>query len=243
MSKIEGYKKVQDAQEKSEFIQQWLPYVRWVADRFVTFLPDCLDMEDAVSQGVLGLIRATNTFDKSKGVDFKTYAFYRIKGAILDELRKLDWRPRSVEKKAKLLENAYSQLEGELGRMPEEDEVARHLGLGKKEFYKLLKKARSPQLLSLDAHFRDTEDTSILSTIKTEEKDILTEMEEEELKEKLKTIINDLRERERLFIMLYYYEEMTLKEIGKVMALSESSLSQLHLQIIIHLKAVIKKII
>lgn len=238
---IEQYKTTQDSNLKEELLKQWLPYVRWVASKFVTFLPPCIDIEDIMSQGVIGLIRAIDTYDPKRGVKFKTYAFYKIKGAILDELRALDWKSTRVEEKMRLLETVYSKLEERLGRLPTEEEVAAELGMKKAKFYKLLDETRAPQLLYLD--LQEQEELRLHDTISSPEPNILCVIQDEEIKEKLVETINKLPEREKLLITLYYYEDLTYKEIAKVIGVSESRVCQLHTEVLLYLKKVLKKLI
>ena len=239
----ERYKSSKDPKLKENILKKWIPYVRWVAERFVAFLPQSLDYEDITSQGILGLIRAIDSFDPSRGVDFKTYAFYRIKGAILDELRIFSRRSRTQREKSKRLESTYSTLEQRFGRMPTEEELKEELGLSEDEFHKFLMEARNPQLLSLDGWLDEKHKVTLETIAEEKGADILYLIQKEEVKEKLVKAVNGLADRERLLITLYYYEDMTLKEIAQVMGLTESRMSQIHTQVILHLKNYLKKLI
>ncbi len=241
---LKKYKSSNDPELKAEIIKKWIPYVRWIAERFVVFLPQGLDKEDVLSQGVFGLIKAIDSFDISRGINFKTYAFYRIKGAILDELRTLSSKSRTAEKKFKRLELANSTLEQKLGRMPTEQELRKELKLSEDDFREFLMDAKGPQLLSIDKYLDGEHKIAIKSTIKDEkEGDILSLIQEKELKGKLLEAVNELPDRERLFITMYYYEDMTLKEIAYVMKLTESRMSQIHTQLILHLRNCFRKLV
>jgi RNA polymerase sigma factor for flagellar operon FliA len=157
---------------------------------------------------------------------------------VLDEIRRLDWKSRKTEDKVKKLEKVYYELEEKLGRMPDEKEVAYELKISLEKFYKLLDETRAPQFVSISS-----DESGLIETIPAGESDILSEIENEELQVKLSEIIANLPERERVLITLYYYEELTLKEVGKVLGLKESRVCQLHSQVILHLRNALKKLV
>lgn len=232
---VQKYKTKEKIDE--EFIKKWLPYVKWIAERVAVFLPPYIDKEDVISQGILGLIKAAENYTPNKKVDFKTYAFYRIKGAIIDEFRKLDYQSRSSREKFKKFEKAFMELQNKYERMPTEEEIAQKLNISKKKLLKYFEEMRGPYMLSLETEI-DEEKEKII-----DEEDALEKIEKEELKKKLIEAINKLPERERLLITLYYYEDLTLKEIGKIIGVNEARVCQLHSQVLLYLKNVLKKII
>ncbi len=240
---LKEYKSSGKPELKEEIFKKWIPYVRWIAERFISFLPQGLDKEDLLSQGTFGLMKAVDSFDVNRGVNFKTYAFYKIKGAILDELRNFSTKSRTAEKKFKQLDLAYSTLEQRLGRMPLESELKKELGLSEHDFRKFLLDARGPQLISMDKSLGNEQGTTLKAMIKGKEEDIFSAIQKEELKEKLLEAVNELSEKERLLITLYYYEDMTLKEIAHIMKLTESRMSQIHTHLILHLRNCLNKLI
>jgi RNA polymerase sigma factor FliA len=239
---ISQYKATQDPKAKEEEIKKWIPFVRWVANRFALYLPTAMDIEDVISQGIIGLIKAIDNYDPTKGVKFKTYAFYRIRGTILDGFRALDWKSAGTEEKIRTLEITYSKLSEKLHRMPTEDEVATELGITKEKFYKLLEETRTPQLISFDLS-QDEDGTSPEESTASKEPELLSVVQDEEKKENLLKMINELPEKSRLLITLYYYEDLTYKEIAKTLDLSESRVCQLHTEIILYLKKTLKKVV
>ncbi|MDD2890348.1 MAG: FliA/WhiG family RNA polymerase sigma factor [bacterium] len=239
---ISQYKATQSPKAKEEEIKKWIPFVRWIANRFALYIPTVIEMEDVISQGIIGLIKAIDSFDPARGVAFKTYAFHRIRGAILDGFRALDWKSAGTEEKIRTLEITYAKLSEKLHRMPTEDEVAAALGITKEKFYKLLEETRTPQLISLDLS-QDEDGTSSEESIASKEPGLFSIIQEEERKENLLKMINELPEKSRLLITLYYYEDLTYKEIAKTLDLSESRVCQLHTEIILYFKKVLKKVL
>ena len=200
-----------------------------------------MELDDLINAGVVGLIEAHNNFDSGKGVKFESYASMRIRGAILDELRALDWAPRSTRAKSREVEKAISSLENRLGRSPNEEEVAENLDVSLNDLYKLLDDVSATTLLSLDEFTYGSEDdkqVALVDTLQSQDRtDALSDLERDEMRGLLVESIGLLSDQERLVIALYYYEELTLKEIGQVMELSESRVSQIHTKSVLSLRA------
>jgi RNA polymerase sigma factor for flagellar operon FliA len=227
------YKATGDRQLRNRLMETYLSVVRYTADRVASKLPSEVDVDDLVSAGIFGLLDAIEAFDLTRGVKFETYCTPRIRGAILDELRTMAWVPRLVRSRAHKLENATKALRSELGRLPTEEEIAARLGVGKSEFEKLVRDANAVALISLSRKFQDTDTGRELQEIDVLEdgqvEDPLTQLQRLDLRD---TIMNGLTRIEKLIIVLYYYEQMTMKEIGATLDLSESRVSQMHSGII-----------
>ena len=226
---------------KDKILAEYAGLVKYIADRVGYSLPKSVDKQDLVSCGILGLIKAVETFDAKMDIKFETYASHKIRGAILDELRALDWVPRSVRQKSKFVQKAYSELEDKLGRTPYDDEVCQHLGLEMEEFEKLLADSAPVNVFSLDETFGrgdDSKDMSILDTIEDKNTDSpLQKLNYDEAKKILKEAIMTLPEKEKLVIALYHFEELTLKEMGAVLDLTESRVSQIHSKVMLKLRS------
>lgn len=231
-----------DAAWQERMVLQYAPLIRYIAARLALRLPSHISQEDLISSGIIGLIDAVQKYDLSKNINFKTYAEFRIKGAMLDELRSLDWIPRSVRKKSHLVENAYAQLQKSLGRPAEAEEVAELLGLEMEEFYQLLDETKSVSVVALENPDRqgagglgiDRELPEILNDENL--RDSLQAVHLAELREVVVQAIEALPDKEKLLISLYYYEELTMKEIGQIMGYTESRISQLHSQAMCRLR-------
>jgi RNA polymerase sigma factor for flagellar operon FliA len=216
---------------KEDLLQRFAPLVRHVVERVAATLPKNVDHEDLYSAGVLGLLDAHAKFDLSKGVKFETYAVWRIKGAVLDQLRALDWASRSMRRKARTLDGVTQRLDQKLGRAASEEELARAMKMTRTDFYRLLDQVRGAVLVSLDeSRSGEDQEPSTLgdhladpTAINLEER-----LEEEEGKILLLRTLHQLPEQERLVVSLYYYEHLTLKEIGRALGISESRVSQVH---------------
>ena len=232
-------------EERDAFTMEYAPLVKIIAMRLAMRLPSHIDVDDLINVGIAGLLESIDRFDVSRGVKIETYLTFRIKGAMLDELRRLDWLPRSVRQKARHLEEEFQTLEGILGRAPVEEEMAEHLGLGLEEYYKLINDASGTAVLSLeDMGFSRGEDArNILECISDPNcVDPVAELDLKENKVILSKTIDELPEKEKLVLSLYYYEDLNLKEIGKVLGVSESRISQLHTQAILKLKTRLRKV-
>lgn len=219
-------------------MENYLRIVKYTADRIYAKLPDKVELDDLISAGIFGLMDAIDAFDPERGVKFETYCTPRIRGAILDELRSMDWVPRLVRSRAHQLENALQTLEAHLGRVPTDSEIANELELDMPEFHKLQRDATATGLVSLSNKFtesdgdKDIREIDIIKDQKSENP--LIEAQKRDLKSLL---TKGLTRAERLIVILYYYEEMTMKEIGATLDLSESRVSQMHSSIIARLKA------
>lgn len=233
-----GHKRDRDA-----LIMQYAPLVKNIVGRLASKLPiDAADKEDLINVGIMGLMSALEKYDKSRNVQFETYASFRIRGAVLDELRAKDWVPRATRSKDNKIEGAMNALKKSLGRAPKESEIAAHLGIKLDEYYKLLDEARCVSLIS-------TEDLPPDYLEKFSREDVLEEINESnplrmlvdmEFKDKLRQAIDQLPPKEKLVLSLYYFEELTMKEAGRVMELTESRVCQLHAQAVLRLRGMVK---
>jgi RNA polymerase sigma factor for flagellar operon FliA len=221
------YRRSRDRALRDRLILTYAPLVKFVAGRLGSGLPAHVDDGDLVSYGLLGLIGAIERFDPDRKIRFETYAISRIKGAILDELRALDWVPRSVRTRARDIERAIGELERRLGRAPTDDEIAQQLGITQDELDERLTEISRSSIVALDELW-------IEDTTGADPQDALARTL---LKETLSEAIERLSERERSVVTLHYYEELTLREIGEVLGVSESRVSQLHTKAVLRLKA------
>ena len=232
------YKQTATEEVRNFLLQKYLPLVRYNAERIHTKLPDEVDVDDLKQAGIFGLMDAIDSFDLERKVKFETYCAPRIRGAILDELRAMDWVPRLVRSRASKLDGATKQLEVELGRSPTNEEVARRLHVSMAEFDKMSKDASAVGMVSLSRKWFETDSNKDVREIDVlEDKkgaDPVREIQRKDLKE---LITKGLTRAERLIIILYYFEEMTMKEIGATLDLSESRVSQMHSSILARLKA------
>lgn len=232
------YKKTKTQELRNVLMEHYLHLVRYNAERIHVKLPDEVELDDLMSSGIFGLMDAIAAFDLERGVKFETYCAPRIRGAILDELRSMDWVPRLVRSRSHKVEGASRQLEVELGRSPTQEEVARRLKIPMSEFEKVAKDANAVGLVSLSRKWFETDSNKDVREIDIlEDKrgaDPIREIQRKDLKE---LITKGLTRAERLIIILYYFEEMTMKEIGATLDLSESRVSQMHSSILARLKA------
>jgi RNA polymerase sigma factor for flagellar operon FliA len=230
--------------ERDQLIIQYLPWVKFIALRMASKLPSHVQAEDLISAGVIGLIDALDKFNPAREVQFKTYAQIRIQGAMKDELRALDWASRSMRQKVKRLEQAYATLEQELGRPPSSEEVASSLSIEMDVFEEMLDDVKGTSLISLEELGQGpaSEDkSSLLEALLTrQDQDPLEVLNLQDLKKALTLAIAQLPEKERLVLSLYYFEELTMKEVGKVLNLTESRISQLHTQTVLRLRGKLK---
>ena len=233
-----------DFTERDRLITEYAPLVKYIAHRIAMRLPPQIEVDDLINSGILGLIDAIEKFDPSKEVKFKTYAEIRIKGAILDELRAMDWIPRSIRKVINRLVDAYHELEQKVERPARDEEIAEHLGLKIEEFYELVKQAAGVPLISLDGLVdRDEKRRNILSCLEDPKSaNAFGMLGLSEVKDAIAKAIDDLPEKEKQVISLYYYDELTMKEIGKVLDLTESRVSQIHTKAVLRLRVRIKNL-
>ncbi|PKL08824.1 MAG: RNA polymerase sigma factor WhiG [Spirochaetae bacterium HGW-Spirochaetae-7] len=236
-----AYKRQKDPLIRESFIKQYAPLVKYVAGKVAANMPASVEFDDLVGFGVFGLIDAIDKFDPDKNVKFKTYAVTRIRGAIFDELRSIDWVPRSVRQKTKEIEEAIIATEAKLGRPATDQEIAETLGLSEDEFSKTMLKISSTSVLSLNDLWYTADESehmtigdSIESPTSLSPDSIV---ERDEIRRVVVQAIQELPEKEKKVLVLYYYEELTLKEIGKVLEVTESRISQLHTKAILRLRA------
>jgi RNA polymerase sigma factor for flagellar operon FliA len=224
---------------KNDLLQSFAPLVRHVVERVAASLPRNVDHEDLYSAGVLGLLDAHAKFDTGKGVKFETYAVWRIKGAVLDQLRALDWVSRSMRRKARNLDGITRRLDQRLGRAASEDEVAKEMKMTRGDFYRLLDHVRGAVLVSLDeSRNGDDQEPSTLGDHLPDPNavDLEARLEDEQNRTVMLRTLDQLPEQERLVVALYYYEHMTLKEIGRTLGISESRVSQVHTRAMMRLR-------
>jgi RNA polymerase sigma factor for flagellar operon FliA len=235
------YKQTGSKVAKDKLLVEFAHLVKYIVNRIAINMPGSVDRDDLVSSGILGLIKAVETFEPERGFKFETYAGHKIRGAVLDELRALDWVPRSVRQKSRELQRTYAKLENDLGRMPYDDEVCDALGVSEKEFDDMLSDVAPTTIISLEEAMpdrsSDSKEIHIIDTIEDPGTDNpLKEMGFNQVKDILKDTIANLPEKEKLVIALYHYEELTLKEIGVVLDISESRVSQIHSKAILKLR-------
>jgi RNA polymerase sigma factor FliA len=237
----EHYKDRNTADARERLILHYSPLVKFVAGRVAAGLPQNIEQSDLVSYGIFGLIDAIDKFDPGRGYKFETYAISRIKGAIIDELRSIDWVPRSVRAKARSIERAYSKLENELRRSPEDKEVATELGMSEQELATVLGQISFVGVVALDellsAGSERGSGATVGDTIAGGGHDPVEMFESEEMRQVLADAINRMPDRERLVLTLYYYEGLTLAEIGSVLGVTESRVCQIHTKAIFQLRS------
>lgn len=229
-----------DAAEREQILIEHLPVVRYIARRIHEHLPAHVEMDDLVSAGMVGLADAFNKFDPGKKVQFRSYAQFRIRGAILDSLRTLDWSPRDLRRKGRAIEAAMHALTGRLGRTPLENEIAAEMGMSLEEYQNLLTDLRGLEIGSLDiGHMEDSSEDEVAYVPSSPEEGPLFHCLKAEMRARLADAIAALPERERLVLTLYYYEEMTMKEIGLTLGVVESRVSQIHTSAVLHLRSLL----
>ena len=237
-----SFHRKKDDQSRNRLMETYLPIVKYTAERVRTKLPDEVEVDDLISAGVFGLMDALRSFDPARGVKFETYCSPRIRGAILDELRAMDWVPRLVRSRAHKLNRAAQMLEAELGRKPTEKELAREMRLPMSEFHRLRRDARATGLISLSRKWSETDSNKDICEI-----DVLPDSRSDnpfefaQRKDIKELVTRGLSRAERLIILLYYFEEMTMKEIGETLDLSESRVSQMHSAILSRLQNQLEK--
>jgi RNA polymerase sigma factor FliA len=236
-----NYKNDESPEARDRLILHYSPLVKYVAGRVAVGLPANIEQADLVSYGIFGLIDAINKYDIDRNIKFETYAISRIRGAIIDELRAIDWVPRSVRFKAREVEKAYTSLENKLKRPPSDQEIAQELGVSDDELSHIYSQLSTISLVALDQLLAvDGEKGDRLSLVETLEDTKATSpteaFESEEMKGILGEAINKLPEREKIVVTLYYYEGLTLAQIGKVLHVTESRISQMHTKAVLALR-------
>lgn len=235
-----------DPARRHELILAHAPLIKYIANRLVSRLPSQVAVDDLISCGIVGLIDAINKFDPIRNVQFKTYAEFRIKGAMLDELRALDWVPRSVRRKITELTKVCGELEAKLGRPADDEETAATMGLSLSAYHQLLDETKSVSFLDIDYLHQKVPDEiegdqAAMSV--GDSQDPFTALSLSQTREQMVRAINELPKNEKLTVALYYHEELTMREIGEVLGYTESRISQMHSKAIIRLRAKLTKAI
>jgi RNA polymerase sigma factor for flagellar operon FliA len=236
------YRESPTIERRNRLVEYYLPLVKYNAERIWSRLPEGVDLDDLISAGVFGLMDAIEAYDLERGVKFETYCVPRIRGAMLDELRTMDWVPRLVRSKHSKLEETRKALEAELGRPPRPEEMAARMGVTLEEYEKMLGDATAVSLISLNKKWYETDSYKDVREI-----DILEDKKAEDptrrlqARDLMRLVTRGLNRNERLIIILYYYEDMTMKEIGATLDLSESRVSQMHSSIVARLQAQLAK--
>jgi RNA polymerase sigma factor for flagellar operon FliA len=227
--------------DRDDLIIEYAPLVKLLANRMAMRIPPSVSVDDLVSAGIMGLVDAIDRYDPSRDVKFKTYAEFRIRGAMLDELRSLDWVPRSTRKKIRKMEQAIQAVEARLNRPAEDTEICEEMEISMEAYYDILNAARGVELLSLDGYVKDEKDNSdskrTFKSLVRGDSDPDNQVLNFELKEVIVEAMKSLSKKEQMVISLYYYDELTLKEIGEVIELTESRISQIHTKAIIKMRA------
>lgn len=232
------YNNTHSQEIREKIILEYAPLVKIIAGKLSMYLNYMVELDDLCSYGVFGLIDAVDKFKLSKDVKFETYASLRIRGSIIDNIRKMDWIPRTVREKQKELNGTISNLQNKLGREPSDEEIMHELGLSEDDYYKQVGQANISAIISIDAETEDSD--NIANTLKQNTFEIPEEsILKDELNKKLSEAIKELSDKEQKVILLYYYEELTLKEIANILEVSESRVSQLHTKAIQKMKKIL----
>ena len=235
----ESFSETRNDKIREKLLFQYLPLVKQIAGGIIGKLPASVSIDELIDAGVIGLLESIDRYDTQASVKFETYAFTRVRGAMMDELRKMDWAPRSLREKTKRLDEAHRVLASKFGRQPSNEEIADHLKISLDKFHQISKEVGAVNPISLDKEiFSGTGESTNLYDI-VEEKDVITplkSLEDKELKSLMVKEIEKLPRNEKLVIALYYYEELTLREIGDILNLSESRISQIHSKVVKKLK-------
>ena len=234
------YKSTRTRESRDRLIVHYSPLVKYVAGRVAVGLPANIEQSDLVSYGVFGLIDAIEKFDTSRNIKFETYAIARIKGAIIDELRSIDWVPRSVRSKARMVEKAYTKLEIKFSRTPTDVEIAQEMNITEAELHALFNQVSFVGIVALDEMLSVSgergEASTLGDTIPDRTDGPMAAFETEEMKQILARAINRLGDREKIVLTLYYYEGLTLAEIGEVLGVTESRVCQIHTKSVLQLR-------
>lgn len=235
------FKSIGSQELRDRLIVHYAALVKYVANRVAVGLPSNVEQADLVSYGFFGLIDAIEKFEIDRGIKFETYAIRRVRGAIIDELRSIDWVPRSIRSKARAIENAFGSLEADLGRAPSDAEMAKALEMSEPELQQIFTQVSFVGLVALDDVYsrggERGETTTLAETIADKGEGPSGLYEVEELRQSLATAINRMPEREKIVLTLYYYENMTLAEIGEVLGVTESRVCQIHTRAVLQLRS------
>jgi RNA polymerase sigma factor for flagellar operon FliA len=240
---LKDYRCTMDPKVKDEIIVEYAPLVRFIAQKIASRLPANIELDDLISCGVIGLMDAIQKFDPTRDNKFKTYAEFRIRGSILDELRSQDWVPRSVREKTKQLERAYAKLERSLGRPANDEEMCKELDCDMPEFHEMINKSKSVSLLNIDdsSTFSRGDKKLMMGLLEhRRSSNPFSAVNYKRAQDIIRDGIKALPEKQRLVLSLYYFEDLNLQEIGQVLDVTESRVSQLHTQAILKLKAKLK---
>lgn len=233
-------------EKRHELILIYTPLIKYIASRLASRLPAQVALDDLISSGIIGLIDAIDKFDVSKKVQLKTYAEFRIKGAMLDELRSLDWVPRSVRDKITVIEAAYSKMEKKLGRPATDEEMSQVMNISLEEFQKLLDETKGVTFMDIDLLKKrgsNLNPSGLAEIFHNTDSDPYSAISLSQIRELLAEAIADLPRNEKLTISLYYFEELTMKEIGLVLGYTESRISQMHSKAVLRLRSKLQKVL
>ncbi len=235
------YRETGDEDIREQLIVQYSPLVKYVAGRVAVGMPPHVEVSDLVSYGIFGLIDAIDKFDLERGFKFETYAISRIRGSIIDELRAMDWVPRSVRSKARSIERAVEELQAELGRSPTEEEIAAELEISRDELGDMLASTSNVNLVALDGLLNVSDDGSGVRLVDTIEDDKTPapgrRLDDEELRAQMRETIQRLPEREQTVLALYYFENLTLRQVGDILGVTESRICQIHAKAVMSMRA------
>ena len=235
----EKYSQKQDSETREALIIEYVPLVKLVSGRLSMYLGYTVEYEDLVSYGIFGLIDAIDKFDYRKGIKFETYASLRIRGAILDQIRKMDWIPRSVRQKQRQIDAAITKLESAEDKTATDEEIAKELDISLEEYYVWQGQTKVTGIASIDEFVEQGIEVRAFDNQKYADNEPEKVYEKEELKNLLKESLDKLTEKDRMVVVLYYYEELTLKEISSVLEVSESRVSQLHTKALQKMKQIL----
>ena len=233
-----------DAEKRNELILSYTPLIKYIAMRLAARLPSHVAVDDLISCGIIGLIDAIDKFDLSKNVQFKTYAEFRVKGAMLDELRSLDWVPRSIRRKVTDLQKNYADLEKKFGRPATDEEVAEVMNLSLDSFYKLLDETKAVTFMDIELLRQKTSHvggSNISDAFSLSDEDPFAAISISQIRDLVAEAIGQLPEKEKLTVSLYYFEELTMREIGLVLGYTESRISQMHSKAMLRLRSKLQK--
>jgi RNA polymerase sigma factor for flagellar operon FliA len=228
------------AQSRSEWIVQYAPLVKRIAHHIMAKLPASVQVDDIIQAGMIGLMDAVNRYEETQGAQFETYAAQRIRGAMLDELRSCDWLPRGIRKNMRTIEKAMHSLEQKFGRQPSEQEIAKQLDMPLADYQQMLQEARGHQLVYYEDYSEGDDEHFLDRHAGHSHPSPLENLVDEDMRERLVAAIENLPEREKLMMGLYYEQDLNLREIGEVLGVSESRVCQLHTQAIARLRAMLR---